>query len=107
MYAAEEGKGAAVTTLVENGAALDLQTNAGWTALIYASADNYTSIIKFLVGMGADQTLKDINGYTALFIATQQGHAEVVAILKNPEKVRAGSSHFSFSHASHLNDISF
>ena len=87
MYAASSGEGAAVTTLVEKGASLDLQSKRGRTALIWASHENYTSIVKYLVGMGADQTLKANSGYTALDEATANGHAEVVAILKNPEKV--------------------
>ena len=83
------GEGAAVTTLVENGASLDLQDTSGDTALIWASRGNELSIVKYLVGMGADQTIKGNSGKTALDRATEKGHAEVVAILKNPEKVGA------------------
>ena len=90
IWAARNGKGAAVTTLVENGASLDLQDNYGSTALLIASYNNYPSIVKYLVGMGANQTLKDSDG-TALDNATKKGNAEVVAILKNPEKVGASS----------------
>ena len=91
--ASAEGNGAAVTTLVEAGALLDLQEDKyGMTALIMASNNNSTSIVKYLVGMGADPAIKSRFGMTALDYATEKGHAEVVAILKNPEKVRAGSS---------------
>ena len=91
MEAAYEGKGSAVTTLVEYGASLDLQDTYGQTALYYASAFDHPSIVTFLVGMGADQTIKSSSGKTALDWATQNGNAEVVAVLKNPEKVSASS----------------
>lgn len=89
MLAAREGKGAAVTALVENNASVDLQNTNGTTALNFASQYNRTSVVKYLVGVGADQSLKDNSGETALDRATSWGYAEVVAILKNPEKVRA------------------
>ena len=83
---------AAVTTLVEHGALLDLQTTSGWirtTALMCASIGNHPSIVTFLVGMGADQSIKS-DGKTALdFVTKMVGRAEVVGILKNPEKVGA------------------
>lgn len=89
MGATNRGNGAAVTALVENNASVDLQDEHGNTPLYYASRNNQPSIVKCLVGVGADQSIKDNNGRTALDIATNRGYAEVVAILKNPEKVRA------------------
>lgn len=89
MVAARDGKGAAVTALVENDASLDLQDEDGWTALMKASFNNHTSIVTYLVGVGADQSIKGSDGETALDYATEEGYAEVVAILKNAEKVRA------------------
>eukprot|EP00729_Bicosta_minor_P027079 gene27079-7333_t len=86
IIAAMYGKGAAVTTLVENGASLDLQNRFGSTALYLASNNNYPSIVKYLVGLGANLSIKTSFGETALDIATGDGNAEVVAILKNAEK---------------------
>ena len=90
MWAAANGKGAAVTALVENDASVDLQNKSGTTALIFASSYNHASVVTYLVGVGADQSIKSSRGGTALDWATERGYAEVVAILKNAaEKVRA------------------
>ena len=49
--------------------------------------------------MGADRSIKTSKGETALDLATKEGCAEVVAILKNPEKVGAvGSPHQCAGH---------
>lgn len=98
------GKGAAVTTLVEQGASLDLKNNLGGTALYYASVKNYPSIVKYLVAMGAKLGIDFSErgsrfGRTVLNEATSRGHAEVVAILKNPEKV--GTLLFLITSPSH------
>ncbi len=51
--------------LVEKGAKLDIQDNAGRTALHLASSYGKIEVVQYLVNAGADATIKDKDGKTA------------------------------------------
>ena len=60
---------------------MNIQENSGHTALIYASAEGYTEIVRMLLQRGADVNYI-IRGNTALVVATKRGHTEIVRMLK-------------------------
>jgi len=62
-----------VKQLLEKGAARDLQTADGSTALIWASIKSRTDAINLLMDMGANSDLKRNDGASALIIAVQHG----------------------------------
>ena len=61
----------------ENGAQVDLQKENGWCALMSASQNGHTEVVKILLENGAQVDLQN-NGFSALMIASLNGHAEVV-----------------------------
>ena len=70
-----------VLELIKNGADLNLQNNAGLTALMMAAYINKTEIAKALIAAGADLNLQDKFGKTALMRAARWGHTEIVKAL--------------------------
>jgi len=64
------------------GAAINLQTRNGNTALILASLYDDESVVRLLLERGADLTLRDSDGRTALYWARLCNHAAVVALLE-------------------------
>ena len=62
--------------------ALNLQGEDGWTALMHASYEGHTEVVKLLLGAGADVSLQNEKGKTALYYARIQGHTEVARLLK-------------------------
>ncbi len=67
MYAARDGKAAAVRTLVEAGADLDAVSADRSTALLLAAINGQFDISKNLVEKGADVTIASMDGATPLF----------------------------------------
>ena len=57
------------------------KNHPGWTALIYASINNRTEIVKLLLGAGADVNAKCYYGWTALRYVRIDGHTETVKLL--------------------------
>ena len=53
----------------------------GLTALMMASANGHTEIVKLLLDKGADVNVKNTYGITALFTASVHGHTEIVKLL--------------------------
>ena len=64
------------------GAAINLQTSNGDTALIWASFDGHEAVVRLLLERGADVTLRNTSGRTALYWARLFNHAAVVALLE-------------------------
>ena len=54
--------------------------DSGWTALMLASKNRHTEIVKLLISKNADVNVKNRKGETALFWA--KGHPEIVKLLK-------------------------
>ena len=54
----------------------------GITALMMASANGHTEVVKLLLDNGADVNVKNTDdGVTALFMASANGHTEIVKLL--------------------------
>ena len=64
------------------GAAINLRTSYGYTALILACMFGHEAVVRLLLERGADVTLRTDGGRTALYWARSNNHAAVVALLK-------------------------
>ncbi len=80
--AARRGDLAALKAALEKGAAVDVKTRHGLTALFYAAQNGHSGVVRFLIEKGADVNVKDtFYGMTALQRAAGQGQAEVVKLM--------------------------
>ena len=48
--------------LIEHGADINMQDNAGCTALMRASYSGYVDLVLYLLDQGADKSIKDFQG---------------------------------------------
>jgi uncharacterized protein len=81
MRAVEGGDAAAVKSLLDAGAQVNVAAAAGETALMRAAARGHLEVVRLLLGAGADVHARSENGFTALFMAVFFGHAAVVRAL--------------------------
>jgi ankyrin repeat protein len=79
--AAIEGDLAAVEQQLRNGVDVNLVSEYGCTALIWAAWNGRIEIVNALLAHGADVNLANTYGYTALMYAAKNGHAPVVEAL--------------------------
>jgi ankyrin repeat protein len=63
------------------GAALELKTNSGVTALHLAARNGHDKIIEILLAKGADLSSSDKAGLSALHYAAAAGHVDCCALL--------------------------
>ena len=71
-----------IKTLIQTGADLNKKDIDGHTALISASYNGKTKIVKELIEAKVDLNLKSLNTYaTALICASSNGHTEIVKLL--------------------------
>ena len=87
---------AVVKILVEHGAAVNVQSQNGFTPLYMAAQENHDGVVRFLLTSGANQSLATEDGFTPLAVALQQGHDKVVAVLLENDtrgKVRLPALH--------------
>jgi ankyrin repeat protein len=88
MVASLNGHAEIVKLLAENGAKLDLKSNDGTSALIFASQNGNIEIAKLLLEKGANPDLKDNKGKTALDYA---GNSDIKSLLEkysSPDHIR-------------------
>jgi WD40 repeat protein len=74
-----------VRLLLNHGAKVNAQNDAGWTALIYAvqeQPNNETGAIRELLSHGADPNMADRDGRTPLSIAQTMHRSDLIALLK-------------------------
>uniref|UniRef100_A0A2C9LAL5 NAD-capped RNA hydrolase NUDT12 n=1 Tax=Biomphalaria glabrata TaxID=6526 RepID=A0A2C9LAL5_BIOGL len=60
---------------------IDVKSDRGWTALMFAARNGHTSVINILVQKGCDVNCLNASGQTALEIAQFWNHKEVASIL--------------------------
>jgi ankyrin repeat protein len=71
-----------VRELLDHGADPNLQTGAGWTALMYASRLGRTDVVRLLLlDHGTDPNLQTRAGWTAMNWASYGGYIDVVRLL--------------------------
>jgi len=67
--------------LIIAGAAIDIQDNDGWTALMWAASSGHAEIVRVLIDQGAAIDIEDNDGRTALVWTADRGHIETVRLL--------------------------
>ena len=88
MFAIQSGNELVVDCLIHDQWDVDLNaTNVnGQTALFFAVANDYPSIVEKLLGLNADQCQQDSEGYTALMYAVFLGHDTCIEKLLDGNK---------------------
>jgi len=81
ITAAENGYIDMTRSLLESGANPNIVDDYGETALMVASIEDETEIIKLLLDRGASINIQDIDGNTAVMNASIYGNIDVVRIL--------------------------
>lgn len=82
IAATQEGRLAAVNTLLDKGASVDeRRDHDGRSALLIAIDKNYPNIVKAVLEKGADPNMEDTNGRTALMIAIEHQSLSFVQML--------------------------
>ena len=94
-----EARMSEVKRLISSGEDINALDDYGYTALMYASRDGYTDIVKLLIEAGADVNAPAISmffvintvfgqkfgetleGFTALMAASEYGHTDIVKLL--------------------------
>jgi ankyrin repeat protein len=75
-----------IKILLEKGAEVDARASNGTTALMLASQNGHTEIVKLLCEWGSDMTINtaiDNVDYTALKVANKMGRKDIVGILES------------------------
>lgn len=86
-FASARNHPSTVSVLLAAGASVDSASNDGWTPLMEATHFGYSAVVRLLLDGGANIELKNIHGQTAFDIATRNKQAEVVAILREHERL--------------------
>jgi ankyrin repeat protein len=81
MWAAGEGNAAAVGELLAHGAAVDAQSNGGFTALLFAVRNAELDALRVLLERGANPNAVAPDGTSALGMAVVNAYYEVGAML--------------------------
>lgn len=82
LRSAKSGELVALKECMEKyGIQINYQNESTFTALMLASYNNHTNIVKFLIQNGADTELKDCCGTTALIGAAYYGNYDIVNTL--------------------------
>ncbi|XP_054272271.1 ankyrin repeat, SAM and basic leucine zipper domain-containing protein 1-like [Macrosteles quadrilineatus] len=77
----EEELSKCMDLLLENGANINSLDRNASTALIYASAEGHTQLVKTLVDLKCDLNIQDTEGWSALFHAVFGGYDDIVRTL--------------------------
>ena len=81
MWAAIEGHGAVVETLLERGADLSARSNSGTTPLLFAVRKGSLETVRVLISAGADVNSVRPDGASPLLVAVINGHEDLVDLL--------------------------
>lgn len=85
MHASTKGNIESVCFLLGHDAYVDLQSENGNTALMYACKEGHPWVVSSLLCSGASVNLKNKDGASALTLATSEGHQEIVSQLLDHE----------------------
>jgi ankyrin repeat protein len=88
MVASLNGHAEVIKLLANNGAKLDLKSNDGTSALIFASQNGNIEIVKTLLEKGANPNLKDNDGKTALDYAANPDIKSLFGKFGSPGHIR-------------------
>lgn len=97
MKAAQGGHFEVAKFLVDHGADVNAQNNAGWTALMKAAMEGHLEVVRFLAdGYDADIHIKNKEGETALTWAEAGGHQETADFLRVARYIQLAMRHATF-----------
>lgn len=88
MKASAAGLMDRVEELIAAGCDMNMQTKAGFTALMYAARNGHSAIVELLLKNGADPGIASSLGTTAQSLASKFGFLEVMQILKIAENLK-------------------
>jgi ankyrin repeat protein len=77
----ESGQEKAVAEAIRNHCDVNEKAEAGWTPLLYASAQGYPRIARILLDAGANPDIGNVRGFTPLMYSARYGNIEVCEIL--------------------------
>ncbi len=80
---AAQGHTTQVQNLLNSGMDINMQTESGQTALMFAANLGHFDMVKLLLELRADVHIKDKNGHTALMLAALSNEVEIVQLLKS------------------------
>lgn len=83
VQAASQGRTAAVTALIAQGASPDTRQADGRTALMVAADAGHFDTVRALMSAGAQRDLKDPAGRTAFDYAFEKKHSDIIALLRD------------------------
>ena len=69
-------------------------SQAGKTALMFATGQGCPSMVKLLLDLGAEVNAQDNDGSTALMCASEHGHEDIVALLLSRPQLTNGVRFF-------------
>lgn len=111
IEAVKTGQHAEARALLESGADVNQQDEAGWTPLNFAAGKGDLAMVRLLVETGADPFKTGRDNRTPYLIALAAGRAEVVKYLRevedqtDPERARSLRPERKYSKAYHLRDL--
>jgi hypothetical protein len=77
----QSGQEKAVSDAIKNHCDVNETAEAGWTPLLYASAQGYHRIVRMLLDAGANPDIGNVRGITPLMYSARYGNIEVCEIL--------------------------
>jgi ankyrin repeat protein len=77
-----EGFTAIASVLLENGADVNMSSNKGYSALLWATSYGLDDIVTLLINAGADVHHQNNTGQTAVMLAAQRGHHRIIGLLQ-------------------------
>ncbi len=81
----ESGQEAGVAEAIKKHADVNERAEAGWTPLLYASAQGYPRIARMLLDAGANPDIGNVHGITPLMYSARYGNIEICQILLDHE----------------------
>jgi ankyrin repeat protein len=95
MWASWTGHVGVVRWLLDQGAAINAQSESGCTALFWASLKGHTPVVRVLLEREADPTIADETGWTPLMAASTDSRLEVVRVLLGHPIAKSTINHHS------------
>jgi hypothetical protein len=83
----EGGQEVEIAAALKNHADVNERAAAGWTPLLYASAQAHPRIARMLLDAGANPDIGNVHGITPLMYGARYGNAEICQILLDHEAV--------------------
>jgi ankyrin repeat protein len=107
MFASKGGHVGVVRWLLDEGAAINAQSECGYTAVWWASCKGHLSVVRLLLERGANPTFQEEEGSTPLLRASSEGHLEVVRLLLGHARAKATLNHRDYERRTALYEACF